>query len=193
MRALTVHQPWAYLIAEEAKRIENRTWGRLDFKGPLFVHAGKSRESMFSLHDLPSPALRKVKAIGKEGLARGRELAFGAIVAVAGRVECVRIEDLFQADRFPFANGPWCWVLSDVHRLEVPVEAKGAQGLWIPSAELVALVEAELAKGARRCDDGAVCHHGCPPDRCFRREQCGPLSETGCGSWEEFDAMRASS
>lgn len=26
--------------------------------------------------------------------------------------------------------GPWCWVLTDVRRLPVPVPWRGAQGLW---------------------------------------------------------------
>jgi hypothetical protein len=45
MRALTILQPWAEMIARGVKRIENRTW-RTSHRGPLTTHAGKSRKSL---------------------------------------------------------------------------------------------------------------------------------------------------
>lgn len=39
--ALTVQQPWAWLIVKGYKPIENRTW-RTDFRGRLVIHAGKT-------------------------------------------------------------------------------------------------------------------------------------------------------
>lgn len=40
MKALTVTQPWASLIAIGAKRIETRSW-RSSYRGPLAIHAAK--------------------------------------------------------------------------------------------------------------------------------------------------------
>ncbi len=39
MKALTLQQPWATLIAEGHKRVENRTW-QTAYRGPLAIHAG---------------------------------------------------------------------------------------------------------------------------------------------------------
>lgn len=40
MKALTIYQPWATLIAIGAKHIETRSWST-KYRGPLAVHAGK--------------------------------------------------------------------------------------------------------------------------------------------------------
>lgn len=42
MRALTLHQPWASLVAAGVKQIETRSWST-SYRGPLAIHAGKKR------------------------------------------------------------------------------------------------------------------------------------------------------
>jgi len=32
--------------------------------------------------------------------------------------------------RHEHTEGPWCWILGDVRKLETPIDAVGAQGLW---------------------------------------------------------------
>lgn len=46
-----------------------------------------------------------------------------------------------------FANRPgrFVWIFRNVRKLAKPVPAKGRQGLWIPSADLVSQVEAALS------------------------------------------------
>jgi hypothetical protein len=39
MKALSIRQPWAWLIVNGFKNIENRTW-RTAFRGPVLIHAG---------------------------------------------------------------------------------------------------------------------------------------------------------
>lgn len=41
MRALTIRQPWAWLIIHGGKDIENRLW-RTQIRGPFLVHAAKA-------------------------------------------------------------------------------------------------------------------------------------------------------
>lgn len=41
MKALTLHQPWASLIAVGAKKIETRSWST-SYRGPLAIHAAAS-------------------------------------------------------------------------------------------------------------------------------------------------------
>lgn len=43
MKALTIRQPWASLIAAGVKTIETRSW-TTGYRGPLLIHAGKVRE-----------------------------------------------------------------------------------------------------------------------------------------------------
>ena len=43
-RALSIRQPWAWLILNGYKDLENRTW-RTDYRGPLLIHAGMRVET----------------------------------------------------------------------------------------------------------------------------------------------------
>ena len=113
MRALTVCQPYAELIARGEKVIENRTWPT-SYRGPLIIHAGKSREWMDDGDEARYPAM-----------------AFGAIVAVVTLYDCLRLANL-PADLADneHANGPWCWLLQNVRRAPTPYPCLGGQGLW---------------------------------------------------------------
>jgi activating signal cointegrator 1 len=121
MKALTICQPYAELIARGEKTIENRTWST-PFRGLLFIHAGKSRAWMAP----EDPDLYP-------------EIAFGALVATARLVACLDIayewpEAYAHLKANEHANGPWCWILEDVNRIE-PIPYRGAQGLWaVPSS-----------------------------------------------------------
>jgi hypothetical protein len=120
MHCLTVCQPYAALIADGSKGIENRTWSTR-YRGPIGIHAGKSRAY---LNDYPYD----------------KPMVFGALVAVVHLFSCVHIERLEQfAERYPqvswivgheHAEGPYCWILTDVHALLTPVPMNGAQSLW---------------------------------------------------------------
>lgn len=40
MKALSIRQPWAWLIAHGIKTVENRTW-KTEFRGRFFIHASE--------------------------------------------------------------------------------------------------------------------------------------------------------
>src|SRR5205807_113707 len=42
LRALSLRQPWAWLVVNGYKDIENRSW-RTNHRGPLLIHASQSR------------------------------------------------------------------------------------------------------------------------------------------------------
>lgn len=111
-KALTICQPYAELIARCEKLVENRTWPT-NYRGPLAIHAGKSRAWMDD---------------GDEELYPG--MAFGAIIAVADLYDCLPFERLpADLQQHQHANGPWCWLLRYVRRID-PISINGAQGLW---------------------------------------------------------------
>lgn len=57
-------------------------------------------------------------------------MVFGAVIATAELVDCVRVESLREPlASSDHANGPWCWILSNVQRMP-PLARRGAQGLW---------------------------------------------------------------
>jgi hypothetical protein len=118
MKALTVCQPHAHLIAIREKRVENRTWPT-SYRGPLLIHAGKSREWLTG--DDP------------------RGMVFGSVIARATLADCLHINRIRSGQyrqQWPWleehehTDGPWCWVLEDVRPLDEPVPARGRLGLW---------------------------------------------------------------
>jgi ASCH domain len=128
MRALTIRQPFADLIAHADKRIENRTW-TTSYRGPVLIHAAKTVNQAARQHD-PMAAV-----------VRGLQLDLGAVVAVAQITDC-------HAPDGPCT--PWSitgmhhWVLDDVTALAQPVPCQGRLGLWVPPAELLQQIRPQL-------------------------------------------------
>lgn len=121
MKALTVSQPFADLIAEGEKYVENRSWPT-SHRGPLLIHAGRGTQY-----------LTKADLDG---------YATGCLVARANLVACPAIDELRanpgrlygrrtarEILEHEHTEGPYCWVLEDVEALE-PIAARGQPGLW---------------------------------------------------------------
>src|SRR5262249_36912287 len=117
MKALTVRQPWAALIISGRKRIENRTW-RTSYRGPLLIHAGISRADL--------------GALGRAD-PRDADLDFGALIGVAHLVDVV---PLAAVRSWPFAEGPWCWILRNPRPLARPIPMRGQLFLWNVNVEV---------------------------------------------------------
>jgi len=134
VKALTICQPYAHLICLPEmepihKRVENREWPT-KYRGPLLVHAGKSRDWL-QLDDDPN-----VDAMYEIPVA---DMAFGAAVAICNLVDCLHIRTInagYHYVKYPWlrqhlhANGPWCFILQDVRPLPKPIAYRGAQGFW---------------------------------------------------------------
>lgn len=134
MKAITIKQPFAELIASGAKRVENRSW-QTHHRGVIAIHAGWGQDWMFKSAEFRLDA---------------DKLPCGAIIAVAELIDCVHIDDSalhlailphleFVRDH-EHTHGPWCWVLASVRRLEKPIACSGKQGLWnVPEEQLLAI------------------------------------------------------
>ena len=66
-------------------------------------------------------------------------MVFGAIIAQATLADCLYINRIRMGEyrnKWPWleehehTEGPWCWVLVDMRRLDDPVPALGSRGLW---------------------------------------------------------------
>lgn len=141
IRALTVKQPWASLIACGIKTVENRTWpipATWRDRGQLLIHAGVGFDRMALLR----PEVR----IELEAQSRPEwELPAGAVVAIAGKADCHEAEPDCCTSPYAASDG-WHWTLADVRQLPDPVPAKGRLGLWTPDADLLAAVEAQYTE-----------------------------------------------
>ena len=140
MKALTLTQPWATLVAIGAKKIETRSWSTR-YRGPLAIHAAKGflqRDVTGFWEDEPFRS-----ALRPFGCWTYPNLMAGSVLATCQLVCCVRVEEVtnphgpwlgsFTDQERAFGNyspGRWAWILEDVKPLPAPIPAKGALGLW---------------------------------------------------------------
>jgi hypothetical protein len=130
MKALTLHQPWATLIAIGAKTMETRSWST-PYRGPLAIHAAKYlTEDAGWLIKEPVSGKPYRDALSAAGFRIFGDLPRGAIVATCQLVDCLPTERVTPEDFGDYTPGRWAWVLRDVQPLAEPVVTRGYQGLW---------------------------------------------------------------
>jgi hypothetical protein len=153
MKALTLTQPWASLVAIGAKRIETRSW-RTAYRGLLAIHAAASFPADAKrMCDEPVFANALGASLGCQPDPR-RLLPLGAVIATAQLLDCLPTNHLGELPGWldassllhdgphdvwiseheaAFGNyelGRWAWLLGDIIPLPKPIPAKGALGLW---------------------------------------------------------------
>ena len=89
MKAISIRQPWAWLIANGHKDIENRTWST-KYRGQVLIHASKgmtraeyddAKGFVFMGIDIPADLFGK--------LPKPEQLERGGIVGIATITDCV--------------------------------------------------------------------------------------------------------
>lgn len=152
LRALTIHQPYAWAIAAGLKPVENRTWMTYH-QGPIAIHAGvgagpkwQFQNAVEHVADLTG---RTVQDVIKACQVRG------AVVAVATLTEvCSEARYRAWSVRDACECGPWSvgrslhFRLADVRALPEPVPVKGSQQFWDLPDDVDAAVRAQLGAEA---------------------------------------------
>ena len=141
MKALTLWQPWASLVACGAKKFETRNW-RTSYRGPLAIHAAKRRlkeRHMSEMRDILAWAVGILRENGSdqfyaddvlEGLPYGCILAvceLGAVTTTGYQVPNLHPDERLFGD---WSIGRFAWPLLNVEQLARPVPWRGRQGLW---------------------------------------------------------------
>jgi hypothetical protein len=135
IKAISLWQPWASLIAAHVKRHETRSWSTA-YRGPIAIHAAKTIDVVGAPHDL---------CIAVLGRNWERTVPIGMVVAVGQVTACLEArravaKGLTAADLAAgnFAPGRFAWAIDDVRSLRQPIPLVGRQGLfnWIPPADL---------------------------------------------------------
>lgn len=114
MRALSILQPWAWLIAEGHKPVENRHWSTT-YRGPFLIHAGKRW----------GPEQRDDIALVRE---RFPELELPETFKQGGIVGAARVVDCVTSMDSSWFFGPHGFVLADARHL--PFIPYGGQLSW---------------------------------------------------------------
>jgi hypothetical protein len=88
VKAISIRQPWAWLIVAGHKDVENRTW-RTQYRGPILIHASKGTTKReynaawtfaFCGHDIPAKAIYELPKF--EDLERGGIIGMAELVDV---------------------------------------------------------------------------------------------------------------
>lgn len=170
MRALSLWQPWASLIAFGAKRWETRSWGT-DYRGELLIHAAKQKSPEIIDSRFIEEAIQTLGHADFDALPRGK------VVAVCDLTACYRIippaptprpeqygaegeremsECLFvtyglnmTGARRDHLFGDWSvgrvvWRLENIRRLVDPIPLLGRQGLFALHGETLRNLDAQL-------------------------------------------------
>ena len=117
MRALSIRQPWAWLILHGGKDIENRDW-RTNVRGRVLIHASKGMT-----RDEYAGGYETCQEIAGLTLPRLERLERGGIVGAADIVDCVNRSDS------PWFFGTFGFVLRNVRPLPF-TPYKGALGFF---------------------------------------------------------------
>ena len=138
MKALSLTQPWATLVALGIKKIETRSW-QTSHRGPLAIHASKG---------LPEYARKFLRTDFIAAMVDAEYCyPLGYILATVNLVDCLPMKSSVRSrgifDDYPeleldrrelalgdFSEGRFAWVFEDMVLLPEPIPAKGALGLW---------------------------------------------------------------
>jgi hypothetical protein len=175
MKALSLTQPWAQLVALGAKKIETRSW-RTSFTGEFAIHASAGFPKWAK--DLCTDEPEFSYALQSAGSESPKDLPTGAIVAVADLSKCLRTDESYylmagfdikisggratgnvtQVDyrkpaegtpEFQFGDysyGRFMFFLENVVVLPSPINCKGALGFWSVPTDIEAQIRSQLNK-----------------------------------------------
>lgn len=99
MKALSIRQPWAWLIVNGIKDVENRTW-TTTYRGPIIVHAGQRWDEGFSRAELD-------QSLVEAGFAPPDHIDRGGIVGI------VEITGVVVESTSDWFSGPYGFTLSE--------------------------------------------------------------------------------
>jgi len=143
MKAISYHQPYAWMLANGYLDIDDRTWDT-SFRGILAIHASKA----FSAHyyqfvrdglgiDIPAQA----------ELGYGVVLGQGRLAHIVKPGEPTDVPDARRAHGGPHCYG---WQFTDIELFETPVPCRGQQGLF--DIDIPALIQEEAPRKGKQFD-----------------------------------------
>jgi hypothetical protein len=148
MRAISILQPWATLIAIGAKRYETRGW-QTKHRGEVAICASKGKAGWRLMDQSVSFCHMIDRAVRDVGMPPMPYDVLGAVVAVASIDGVIPSADAHRLTQTEQDVGDWSpgrfgFHLVNVRRLVVPVPVKGALGLFTLPDDVEAVVRSAL-------------------------------------------------
>ena len=143
MKAITLWQPWATLMALGAKTFETRSWDT-NYRGEIVVHAAKAEQAWARDLFWQEPFLSILVEAGYEG---PEHLPRGVILSVHELKECYKTPGI-PGQRTRYAGGilippawpesqfgnyggrRYAWHMPLIRALDTPIAIRGRQKLW---------------------------------------------------------------
>lgn len=131
MRAISLWQPHAALVARGLKQYETRGWS-IEYRGPIAIHAAKRKFK-------PAEYSREMRAQMLQDGVDSYSFVYGAVLCIVDLVDCIRANEIrgtLSAREFMYGNydeseGPrFGWKLENVRVLDKPVVLAGHQGIF---------------------------------------------------------------
>lgn len=121
MKAITLWQPWAGLIANGSKRYETRSWNT-KHRGRLAIHSAQTIKGLqYAIdNEIPLP----------------ENMQFGKVLCLVDLIEVYKTEELAkmlppdQLKLGDFSPGRFAWMIKLLYVWENPIPASGSQGFW---------------------------------------------------------------
>jgi hypothetical protein len=151
MKALTLYEPWATLVAMGERKIETRSWAT-SYRGPLAIHAAASMPKWVKELCHKFAKLLKIKDYNSSWLYNLEHGTgpFGKVVATCELVACLPIRTNDELNEIAYADmgvswhvidgneyhfgdytpGRYAWMLQNIKPLPKPIPAKGMQRIW---------------------------------------------------------------
>ncbi len=130
MKALSIRQPWAWLIVQDAKDVENRHW-QTSHRGPLLIHAAKGCTFQewclaWDWIDERMPHVRRLYPPPTY-----TQIARGGIVGQVDQIGCVNDADMDYKPYYSAWAEPGLWHHQYANPRTIPfVPWRGALGLF---------------------------------------------------------------
>ena len=135
MKAISISQPWSWLIVNGIKDVENRDW-TTDYRGFLLIHAGKKLDTTI-LQSLEWQ--QKNLAMPDHWKAAWAMMPENADFETGGIVGYATLQKVVTSSESPWFRGRYGFVLTQ--RRTVPfIPLRGSLGLFDVSAEIEAII-----------------------------------------------------
>ena len=122
-KALSIRQPYAWLICQGYKDLENRNW-TTRFRGRIYVHAGVSK---LYLKDAENDLGKRLSGSQlADYLANINSLTFGAIIGEVDIIDCV------SESTSPWFTGKYGFLLCNPILYDHPILCKGMLNFFTP-------------------------------------------------------------
>jgi hypothetical protein len=139
MKAITLWDPWASLMALGFKKVETRCW-KTSYRGPIAIHAALRKPPYLGVSEYATRFQEEVEACLRErcGVSEDVRLQFrpGCVLAI-GDLVAIEETSKVRADLTPrefifgnYEDGRYAWFFENIRALPNPPYVKGNRMLW---------------------------------------------------------------